>query len=141
MIYNWFLNSQKWWEEMCVVHKSWFRPIKRYYQTNCPGAIIVLMLIIYMAKTNFWKWEIRETKQDPTRSSSPATNEKLLPNKLPGGHSHEQTRKNWFAFLLIRKRQCDHCYNHIWWYMLKNSPRRPFIVWNLNYTLMYTWHF
>ena len=98
MIYNWFLNSQKWWEEMCVVHKSWFRPIKRYYQTNCPGAIIVLMLIIYMAKTNFWKWEIRETKQDPTRSSSPATNEKLLPNKLPGGHSHEQTRKNWFAF-------------------------------------------
>ena len=26
------------------------RPMKRYYPTNCPGAIIVLILIPYMAK-------------------------------------------------------------------------------------------
>ena len=27
----------------------------------------------------------------------------------------------------------------IWWYLLKHSPRKPFIVWNLNYLLMHRW--
>ena len=92
------------------------RPMKRYYPTNCPEAILMNkrgridspFVDIYIRKRQCahflydWKW--------------------------------------WFhACLLMHKKQCVHCYNHIWWYLLKHSPRKPFIVWNLNYLLMHRW--
>ena len=35
------------------------------------------------------------------------TNETLLPNKLPQGHSHAQTRRNWFGFCWYAKGMCS----------------------------------
>ena len=42
------------------------------------------------------------------------TNETLLPNKLPPGHSHEQTRKNWFGFCWSTNAMCSFYQLLIW---------------------------
>ena len=150
---------------MCVLSESKSHDSDQWkVPTNCPGVNMVSILILYMAKTNFLKWEIRKTKQDPTRSTSPdqwnVITQQIAQRPFSWTNEEELIRLlliyakgNVLTFymigngdfmlsgLLIRKRQCPHCYNYIWWYLLKISPRKPFIVWNLNNILMYTWHF